>query len=114
MTCTNENGQQYYNEQGYSGRGEGRNNPDRQGEPNVGPIPTGSWRWGNTYNSPNTGRNTVVLEPLEGNSCPNTERNCGSFRAHGNNATNDASQGCIILPPNRTIIPRGEVVDVVP
>jgi hypothetical protein len=41
-----------------------------------------------------------------------TGRDPNSFRIHGNNSKNDASQGCIILPPNRTNIPAGEVVNV--
>jgi len=115
MRCVNDQtGQQYYNETGYSGTGQGRNNPNMQDIPNTGPIPQGSWRWGNPYNSPNTGANTIPMTPLPGNQCSNTPRDCDTFRSHGNNAQNDASHGCIILPPNRTQIPPGEVVDVVP
>jgi hypothetical protein len=102
---------EYYNETGYSGTGSGRNNPDAQNQPNVGPIPRGPWQTGAPYNSPNTGRNTIPLNPLPGNEC-GPPRDCSSFRAHGNNAQNDASQGCIVLPPNRTTIPPGEVVFV--
>jgi RHS repeat-associated protein len=114
MTCVNDQtGQIYYNETGYSGTGAGRNNPDMQDIPNTGPIPRGSWQMGSPYDSPNTGRNTITLTPLQGNECFDTERDCNSFRVHGNNARNDASLGCIILPPNRTQIPQGEIVDVV-
>jgi uncharacterized protein RhaS with RHS repeats len=102
---------EYYNETGYSGTGSGRNNPDAQNQTNVGPIPRGPWQTGAPYNSPNTGRNTIPLTPLPGNEC-GPPRDCSSFRAHGNNAQNDASQGCIVLPPNRTTIPPGEVVFV--
>jgi len=117
MVCVNdETGQEYYNETGYSGNGEGLNNPNQQGVTNQGPITQGQWEWGETYNSNNTGRNTITLIPLEGNSCGETERNCDSFRAHGDNSAGNqsASQGCIVLPPNRTIIPQGEIVDVIP
>lgn len=114
MTCVNDQtGQEYYNEHGYSGTGQGRNNPDMQDVPNTGPIPRGSWEAGSPYNSPNTGPNTIPLTPLQDNECHDTERYCNSFRAHGNNARNDASHGCIILPPNRIQIPRGEIIDVV-
>ncbi|TFZ05534.1 hypothetical protein EZ313_02345 [Ramlibacter henchirensis] len=94
--------------------GAGRNNPAAQHLPNLGPIPTGKWEWGTTYNSRNTGMNTINLVPLPGNSCHGTGRDCDSFRAHGNNRANDASRGCIILPPNRTQIPQGEIVEVMP
>ena len=114
MTCMNDLAEEpYYNESGYSGKGQGRNNPNMQGVPDVGPIPRGEWRWGRTYNSPNTGRDTVDLTPLNDNECFETERECDTFRAHGNNARNDASQGCIVLPPNRTQIPEGEIIEVI-
>jgi len=114
MICINDQtGQQYYNETGYSGTGEGRNNPAMQDVPNVGPIPRGPWLVGTPYNSPNTGPNTIPLAPLPDNECFGTQRDCSSFRGHGNNAENDASTGCIVLPPNRTI-PPGEIIFVVP
>ena len=115
MTCVNDQtGQQYYDETGYSGTGEGRNNPAMQDVQDVGPIPQGEWQWGSPYDSPNTGPNTIPLTPLSGNQCFDSQRDCYSFRAHGNNAENDASRGCIILPPNRTQIPAGEIIIVVP
>ena len=115
MVCVdNHTGREYYDETGYSGTGSGRNNPSADNQQNVGPIPSGRWEWGTTYDSRNTGANTVNLIPLAGNSCPNTGRDCTSFRAHGNNSRNDASQGCIILPPNRTSTPLGETLDVIP
>lgn len=114
MVCVNASGEAYYDQTGYSGTGAGRNNPGMQGVPNVGPIPAGSWTVGRTYNSGNTGPNTMTLAPQPGNSCENTPRACNTFRAHGNNRANDASEGCIILPPNRTEIPEGETIDVVP
>jgi hypothetical protein len=55
----------------------------------------------------------MQLIPLPGNSCPATGRDCSSFRVHGNNASNDASHGCIILPPSRTTIPPGEIIRVI-
>ncbi|CAG1065975.1 Putative deoxyribonuclease RhsC [uncultured bacterium] len=114
MTCvSDQTGVKYYNETGYSGTGAGRDNPNMQAVPNVGPIPRGSWEIGSPYTSSNTGRNTIPLTPLTGNECFNTGRDCNSFRAHGNNKQNDASHGCIILPPNRDQIPPGEVVEVV-
>jgi RHS repeat-associated protein len=116
MTCTDDStGQTYYSESGYAGTGTGRNNPNAQGQQSVGPLPQGPWRvtdhW---YNSPNSGRNTIRLTPLPGNQCASTGRDCRSFRIHGNNARNDASHGCAVLPPNRTQIPSGEIIYVVP
>ena len=115
MVCVNdETGEEYYRESGYAGRGEGRNNPNAQGIEFAGPIPRGRWLFdGDWFNSGITGRNTARLVPLEGNECEDTNRQCDTFRIHGNNAENDASEGCIVLPPNRTLIPPGEVIEVV-
>lgn len=116
MVCVNDQtGQEYYREQGYAGRGSGRNNPAAQGQVGIGPLPRGEWETrGNWYDSPNTGRNTIRLSPLPGNECLKTTRDCDSFRIHGDNARHDASRGCVVLPPNRTIIPSGEIVEVIP
>jgi RHS repeat-associated protein len=115
ISCTDAVGQNYYKASGYAGTGKGRNNPDFQGQASIGPLPRGNWQvTGDWYNSPNTGRNTIRLTPMPGNECAATTRDCSSFRIHGNNARNDASHGCIVLPLNRTIIPPGEVVRVGP
>jgi RHS repeat-associated protein len=114
MTCVNDQtGEIYYDQIGYSGAGSGRNNPDMQNVTNVGPIPQGTWDVGDPYNSPNTGQNTITLRPRFPNECLLTGRDCNSFRIHGNNARNDASNGCIVLPPNRINIPPGERIEVV-
>jgi hypothetical protein len=85
---------------GYSGAGhdraEGRNNPDMQHEIGVGPIPVGTYEIGMPHYSAQTGPYTMNLDPLPGtNTFGRT-----LFRIHGNNAQNDASHGCVILPPN--------------
>ncbi len=114
ISCTNAQGQPYYNEQGYAGTGNGRNNPNAQAQQSVGPLPRGQWQVNGPWrNSPNTGRNTITLTPLSGNECLSSGRDCSSFRIHGNNRRNDASHGCIVLPPNRTTIPPGEIIEVV-
>jgi len=114
MVCWDDStGEQYYNESGYSGTGEGRNNPAAQHKVDVGPIPQGGWWWGSPYYSPRTGQNTIRLTPLTNNQCFNTKRNRDSFRVHGDNKKKDASKGCLILPPNRTLIPPGEILYVV-
>lgn len=83
---------------GYSGAGftgaAGRNNPAMEATANVGPIPSGQWHIGPAANSPNTGPNTITLTPAGHNAHGRT-----NFRIHGNNAANNASHGCIIMPP---------------
>lgn len=85
---------------GYSGAGhslaEGRNNPDMQNAPDQGPIPVGNYCIGMPHYSANTGPYTMNLDP---DACTNTFGR-SLFRIHGNNSTNDASHGCIILPPD--------------
>jgi len=55
----------------------------------------------------------MKLMPLRGNECFNTNRDCDTFRMHGDNKYKDASQGCIVLPADRTKIKRGEIIEVV-
>lgn len=81
---------------GYSGRGEGLNNPAKQDVPGVGPIPRGLWSIGAPYHSPNVGPYTMALRPE-----PDTVTfGRDAFRIHGDNYHQDqsASSGCIILP----------------
>lgn len=78
---------------GYSGFGEGRNNIGKVKAPMVGPIPPGRYRIGPAYRHPRLGPVTMNLDPL-----PDTEMfGRALFRIHGDNATHDASRGCIIL-----------------
>jgi hypothetical protein len=81
---------------GYAGYRAAANNPARQAERGLGPIPRGRWNMTTVQNSPNTGPFSIVLEPF-----PDTDT-CGRslFRIHGDNARGDrsASHGCIILP----------------
>lgn len=97
-TGTMERGDQVF--QGYSGKGhsliEGRNNPALVNAQGVGPIPMGEYTIGGPYNSTHTGPYTLTLDAK-----PGTETyGRSAFRIHGNNATNDASHGCIVLPPD--------------
>jgi hypothetical protein len=85
---------------GYSGAGhtmmEGRNNPSMQNVQNKGPIPCGIYDIGDPHYSATTGPYTMNLDPT-----PETNTYGRSlFRIHGNNERNDASHGCIILPPD--------------
>jgi hypothetical protein len=61
---------------------------------NVGPIPQGQWNIGGMVNSAQTGPNVLPLTPVGHNAFGRT-----AFQIHGNNATNNASTGCIIMPP---------------
>lgn len=87
--------------QGYSGHKEGRNNPDMQGVPRIGPIPQGTYTIGKAYNDPHLGPCVMHLDPT-----PDTDTFGRSlFRIHGDNKQNDASEGCVILGPvTRNII----------
>jgi len=106
---------------GYSGRGPGRNNPNDQ-TPFQGPIPQGSYTTGRPRPGGHMGPNAIPLIPSPETASnmsmpartPLTGRNPGTFFIHGNNPTNDASEGCIILPADRTRIPPGETVNVNP
>lgn len=79
----------------YSGHGEGRNNPDMEYVPNVGPIPKGRYRIGPAYDDPHLGPCVMHLDPLPGTDT----KGRSAFRIHGNNKQNDASHGCIIAGP---------------
>ena len=109
----------YYNEQGYSGKGPGQNNPWWQDVRDVGVIPRGLWRIvGEPYNREGgTGPDTMRLLPAPGLKCPETRQcvNPDTFRIHGDTdwSSWDKSTGCIVLPSNRTRIPSGETIFVV-
>lgn len=83
---------------GYSGAGfnaaSGRNNPAMQGVANQGPIPTGQYQVGASYNHPQRGPTSMNLTPVGHNALGRT-----GFMIHGNNVHNNASQGCVILGP---------------
>jgi RHS repeat-associated protein len=120
-TCTdphNPDAGLLYNEVGYSGSEDGgRNNPALQDVQSVGPLPRGKYTIAAPRGTPadagHTGPNTMNLTPADGgNPCANTTRDCNSFRIHGDNATHTASQGCLILPPNRVNIPPGSTLTV--
>ena len=90
---------------GYSGHGEGLNNPAMSHVKNVGPIPAGLWDVlaDAAYRSTTLGPMVIPLKPL-----PTTETyGRSAFRIHGDNQAGDksASEGCIILPkPVRKMI----------
>jgi lipoprotein-anchoring transpeptidase ErfK/SrfK len=80
---------------GYSGNGNGLNNPNMQNVADVGPIPRGTWTIGREYNS-TTGLGNHMMD-LTARAGTNTY-NRGLFRIHGDNSAQNhtASHGCII------------------
>lgn len=114
MICTDSASSVYYVGQGYSGTGQGRNNFEAQQRPFIGPLPQGTYTTGKSYKSDVTGKNTIPLIPDLATriSIILMGRDPNSFRIHGNNAEDDASQGCLIQPAYRTLIPEGEIIHV--
>lgn len=78
---------------GYSGRGEGRNNPALQHVRATGPIPAGRYRIAKPRTSSQTGPFVLDLTPIGHDALGRS-----AFQIHGDNATGTASSGCIILP----------------
>jgi Protein of unknown function (DUF2778) len=83
---------------GYSGHGEGLNNPAMQDVPDVGPCPQGFYSIGDMYNSPTHGPDTRKLTPLPGTNTFGRD----DFELHGDEVLHAgqhlASLGCIIQP----------------
>lgn len=81
---------------GYSGNGQGLNNPAMEGVRDVGPIPQGEYVLGGTYNSQRVGPAAIIITPDPGNSAHGRS----DFRIHGDNSRGNqsASNGCIIAP----------------
>ncbi|HEV2402315.1 MAG TPA: tlde1 domain-containing protein [Candidatus Sulfotelmatobacter sp.] len=81
---------------GYSGCGEGKNNPEMQSVHNIGPVPKGNWTIsGPPVNTPQHGPYVLRLTPRS-----ETETfGRSGFLIHGDSkaAPGTASQGCIIL-----------------
>ena len=86
--------------QGYSGHGEGLNNPDMQFVHMVGPAPRGLYALGQPFTHPRTGRFTMRLFPQTGTDMQGTsDAPRDGIMCHGDNAHNDrsASDGCLVL-----------------
>lgn len=85
---------------GYSGHGDGVNNPAAQAIHSVGPVPQGLWEIGAQMDHTSvTGHNLPLSMRLTPQ--PGTETfGRSGFLIHGDNVKGDrsASQGCIILP----------------
>lgn len=82
--------------QGYSGHGDGLDNPAQQTVHMIGPIPQGNWSIGAFFDDPG-GKGPIVahLMPMAGTDAFGRE----GFMIHGDNslANHTASEGCIIL-----------------
>lgn len=81
---------------GYSGHGDGLNDPAYEAVHDVGPIPAGLYRMTEyREDDPHTGKGTIVLEPEPGTDTHGR----GGFRIHGDNAAGNrsASHGCIVI-----------------
>jgi hypothetical protein len=78
---------------GYSGAGEGKNNPDKEDEKNVGPIPRGQYKIGKSKEWKGM-PNCFDLSPDGHDAHGRT-----AFLIHGDSKKNpgSASEGCIIL-----------------
>lgn len=82
---------------GYSGFGDGVNNPEMEADADVGPIPRGSWKivaWHDDYED--KGPCVAQLSPVDQDAYGRS-----GFLIHGDNEAMDrtASHGCIILGP---------------
>jgi hypothetical protein len=96
LVCTDAAGNTTVDQRGYSGTGAGRDNPAMEGVQNVGPIPSGNYNVGTGHDGGHTGPQTLNVDAAAGTDTHGRD----AFRIHGNNARNDASQGCIIMPRN--------------
>src|SRR5271155_1565030 len=81
---------------GYSGFGDGKNNPRLESTPDVGPIPQGFWEiCGPPYETAEHGPYVLRLEPEPGT----TTFGRSGFLMHGDSIVHpgQASKGCIIM-----------------
>ncbi|MGD0773196.1 MAG: tlde1 domain-containing protein [Candidatus Solibacter sp.] len=81
---------------GYSGFGQGKNNPDMENVPDVGPIPRGIYDIGPIHDTTTHGPHVMALTPEPGTDTLGRD----GFLIHGDSVENPgtASHGCIILP----------------
>jgi len=82
---------------GYSGLGEGKNNPHMEAVKDVGPIPHGEWTIGGPpFSSEEHGPYVLTLTPVDSA----TALGRSGFLMHGDSIDHpgEASKGCIIMP----------------
>lgn len=79
---------------GYSGHGEGLNNPKLEMVHDLGPIPKGTWEIGMFFNDLHLGPCVAALRPISQETFGR-----GGFFIHGDNKSvnHTGSDGCIIL-----------------
>ena len=80
---------------GYSGHGDGLNDPADEAIRNVGTIPRGLYEIGAPFTHPAAGPVTMRLTPIEGTDTHGRD----GFLIHGDTASRDhtASHGCVIM-----------------
>lgn len=81
---------------GYSGAGEGKNNPAAQETHNVGPIPRGNYTISGPHDTVTHGPYVLPLTPDPANEMFGRS----AFLIHGDSVVHPgtASEGCIIMP----------------
>lgn len=81
---------------GYSGNGQGLNNPEMQAVAMHGPLPQGGYQIGFASSHPKLGSLAMALTPCAGQHLFGRS----GFFIHGDNQEKNqtASEGCIILP----------------
>jgi Protein of unknown function (DUF2778) len=81
--------------EGYSGFGEGKNNPMMQQMADVGPLPQGLYEIGPPHDTPSQGPHIMELSPADGTELFGRS----GFLIHGDAIAHpgSASHGCIIL-----------------
>ena len=88
---------------GYSGHEDGKNDPDKQAEHSIGPIPRGQWSMASLSPPEDVahGGHYIRLEPKQGTE---TFGRAG-FLIHGDSRSlpGTASLGCIIVPLNKRL-----------
>ena len=98
---------------GWAGQGIGRNNPDAQKMPDIGPLPIGKYTIGKAYDHTLENGYTHNLGPVVMDLTPDPANEMfgrKDFRIHGASLLDPArsSEGCIILPrPVREAIDTG-------
>lgn len=79
----------------YSGHGDGLNNPEKENDKGVGPLPRGLYRIVQWRDDPHLGPCVAQLQQVKGETFGRS-----GFYIHGDNAlmNHSASDGCIIAP----------------
>ena len=88
---------------GYSGFGDGKNNPAMQNHPDMGPIPVGTYTIGVPHDTESHGPYVMSLTPAPANQMFGRS----GFLMHGDSRVHpgSASHGCIIMPrPTREMV----------